>query len=96
MELPNTQDRTYDSKRWLHHASSDMFRVLNALAFLFLYVRGFAPQLKWLMHRRSVSKETWLLTRAGTYFRIHRKPDAAQEFLKARVGANRVPGGVDS
>jgi hypothetical protein len=49
MELPNAQDRTYDSKRWLHHSSSDMSRVLNALAFLFLYVRGFAPQLKWLI-----------------------------------------------
>jgi hypothetical protein len=51
MELPNAQDRTYDSKRWLHHSSSDMSRVLNALAFLFLYVRGFTPQLKWLICR---------------------------------------------
>jgi hypothetical protein len=51
MELPNAQDRTYDSKRWLHHFSSDMSRVLNALVFLFLYVRGFRPQLKWLICR---------------------------------------------
>jgi hypothetical protein len=51
MELPNAQDRTYDSKRWLHHSSSDMSRVLNALVFLFLYVRGFRPQLKWLICR---------------------------------------------
>ncbi len=34
---------------WLHHSSSDMSRVLNALVFLFLYVRGFRPQLKWLI-----------------------------------------------
>ncbi len=44
MELSNAQDRTYDSKRWLHHSSSDMSRVLNALVFLVLYVRGFRPQ----------------------------------------------------
>jgi hypothetical protein len=37
--------------RWPHLSSSDMSGVLNALAFLFLYVGGFAPKLKLLICR---------------------------------------------
>jgi len=43
--------RTYDSKRWSQISSSDMSGVLNASAFIFLQVGGFALQPKWLICR---------------------------------------------
>src|SRR5580765_1650114 len=55
----SVQDRTYDSKRWLQHSSSDMSRVLNALSFLFLYVHGWIRAAAEVvnLHGRLASKE---------------------------------------
>jgi hypothetical protein len=61
-------------------------RILNALASLSLcgWIRATGKVVN--PYGGSASKEAWLLTRAGACLRIHRKPDAAHDVLKTRIG----------
>src|SRR5947209_13403888 len=88
MELPNSQDRTFDSKRWLHHSSSDMSRVLTkrfgVSLSLCAWIRAAAEVVN--LHGRVASKEAWV---TNARRRLPRYPPEARRGAGGPESADR-------